>query len=300
MKTPSMPVSIATACAIGLLSLGGVAAAQSTSGTAATSPATPPPATNRDARDEARGAARDVDLAVKVVDRMKTRADLETLLRQAKGVFVVPKFGRAALGVGGQGGVGLLMLNHNGTWSNPAFYNFGGVSAGVQAGVEGGALVLVLNNDRAVNSFLRNNNWSLDANAGLTLVNWSREGQKSPGEGDITLWSDAKGLFGALSIGVTDIKYDADQTSGYYGRGVTAEEVVQADATASSPASHQTEALKRALAAAGASTSNAAAQSGTRYSRSASQESGSSAAATGSMTTGVATARSAGTYSNPK
>ena len=204
---------------------------------------------SEDAREEARGAARDVHEAAQVVQRMEARSDLKQVLQQAKGVFIVPKFGRAALGIGGQGGVGLLLLHHGGTWSRPAFYNFGGISAGLQAGAEGGAMVLVLSSDKAVNSFLQNNNWSLNANAGLTIANWSKKRQGSVGKGDITVWSDAKGLFGALNVGVTDIKYDADQTSAYYGRQVAARDVVEGSKTL--PSDEAVAALQQRLSSAG-------------------------------------------------
>ena len=197
-----------------------------------------------DAREEARGAARDVDLSVDVIQRMESDAALATLLHQAKGVFVVPKYGHAALGVGGRGGVGVLMVNHGGQWGDPAFYNFGGISAGVQAGVEGGSFVMVLNNDKAVGKFTRNNNWSLDAGAGLTVVNWSKKAQDST-NGDITVWSDTKGLFGGLTVGVNDIKYDRDQTSAYYGKTVSASE-----ATSGTLASSKADRLKQVLASA--------------------------------------------------
>jgi lipid-binding SYLF domain-containing protein len=224
------------------------------------------PPTSEEAREEARGAAQDVRKATQVLQRMESRSDLKGLLQQAQGVFVVPKFGRAALGIGGHGGVGLLLVRNGSSWSNPAFYNFGGVSAGLQAGVEGGALVLVLNNDKAVNSFLQaNNNWSLNANAGLTVVNWSKAAQGSAGKGDVTVWSDAKGLYGALNVGVTDIKYDADQTRAYYGRELSARDVVEGQGV---QANADVNALRHTLAAVGSEGTRGAATMHTRESQS--------------------------------
>ena len=243
---------IVTACSIALMSCVGAASAQATHGsnthdvnggnhfTRAT-------ATNAgDARDEARGARDDVNQATAIVRRMQRDPALRSVLRDAKGVFVVPKYGRAALGIGGQGGVGVLLVNHDSTWSDPAFYNFGGVSAGLQAGVEGGSFVLVLNNDKAVKRFTQNNNWSLNAGAGLTIVDWSAKAHSSTGRGDVTLWSDTKGLFGSAAVSVRDIKYDADQTAAYYGQQVAARDVVIDDKVSNS----QADQLKQALASA--------------------------------------------------
>ncbi len=237
---------VAMGCSAALMTVGS-ALAQTTSGKAtAAAPshsATGGVAANGDARDEARGAVRDVNDAVAVIQRMEADASAAPLLPGAKGVFVVPKYGRAALGIGGRGGVGLLMVKHGSTWSDPAFYNFGGVSAGAQVGVEGGSFVLVLNNDKAVNAFTQRNNWALNADAGLTVVSWSKGGQASANKGDVTMWSNAKGLFAGVAVSLTDIKYDRDQTSAYYGRTVAVNDVINGNV--SNP---QTETLKQALA----------------------------------------------------
>jgi lipid-binding SYLF domain-containing protein len=201
---------LATACSLAL-GLGGACVAQAAGNTTATpsdrttapSAAYAAPGTYRasGSRDAAHDAMEHVDKAVAVVHRMESEPHVKQLLDQAKGVFIIPRYGRAALGIGGRGGAGVLMVKRSGTWGNPAFYNYGGISAGVQAGVEGGAVAFVLNDDKAVRSFTRqDNNWSLNAEAGLTIVAWSDKGQGSAGKGDVTVWSDTKGLFGDLAI----------------------------------------------------------------------------------------------------
>lgn len=198
-----------------------------------------------DARDEAKGAAEDIRQAEGVIHKMESNSGAKDLLLQAKGVFIVPKYGRAALGIGARGGVGVLLVRQGNTWSSPAFYNFGGISAGLQAGVEGGSFVLVLNDDKAVKSFRQENNWSLNAGAGLTVIDWSAKGQGSAGKGDITVWSDTKGLFGDLSVSVTDIKFDLDQNAAYYGKQVTASNFADSHVS-----NHESNQLKSTLAAA--------------------------------------------------
>ena len=194
-------------------------------------------------RDEARDASQEVNKATDVINTMRADRDAGQLLRHAKGVFIVPTYGRVALGVGGRGGSGVLLVKHGDRWSDPVFYGFGGASAGVQAGIEGGSFVLVLNNDRAVNSFLQNNNWSLNAGAGLTIVDWSAKGQVSTGKGDITMWSNTKGLFGGATVSITDIHFASDETAAYYGRQATAQDVVTGSVTGA-----QARSLQSALA----------------------------------------------------
>jgi lipid-binding SYLF domain-containing protein len=181
---------------------------------------------------------------------MEAEPGIGKLLQQAKGVFIVPKFGRAALVVGGAGGPGVLLVKRGQAWSDPAFYTVGAISAGAQAGVQVGSIALVLNSDKAVNNFTRNNKFSIDANAGLTVINWSKEAERSAGRGDVVAWSDTKGLFGELAASITDIHYDAKETSAYYSQQVAASEVI--NGTVKNPHSAT---LKQALAAASTATS---------------------------------------------
>jgi lipid-binding SYLF domain-containing protein len=255
---------LVAACSMAVLALAGPAFAQTSNAT--TSPRTDTTHANTatsqglrgDARDEAKGAIDDVNQAAGVIRKMHADPGAANLLAEAQGVFIVPKYGRAALGVGGRGGVGVLLVKQDGKWSDPAFYNFGGVSAGVEAGVEGGSFVLVLNDQKAVDSFRRNNNWSLNAGAGLTIVEWSKKARASAGRGDVTIWSDVKGLFGGAQIAVTDIKYDADQTAAYYGK---AGKLAVNDVLGNKVTDAHADRLKQALASAGSTSSGSASAS---------------------------------------
>ena len=236
---------IVTAFTLALASTSGVAAAQTS---------TPQSATNANPRaGEARDAARQVNDAANVVKRMERDTGMRQLLQQAQGVFIMPKYGRAALGVGARGGEGVLVVKQNGKWSDPALYNVGGVSVGLQAGAEGGAMAMVLNTQKAVNSFEQNNNWSLNADAGLTIVNWSPKAQASAGKGDVVVWADTKGLLGDVAVGVTDIHFDADETAAFYGKKVALQDIFSGKVMAPS---RQVAALKQALPAGTGATSS--------------------------------------------
>jgi len=204
-----------------------------------------------------------VQKAVRVVHQMQATPEMRALLQRSKGVFVVPDYGTAALGIGARGGAGVLLMRNGDTWSNPAFYNFGGVSIGAQAGAEAGAIAFVLNDQKAMNSFMQNNKFSLNADAGLTLVDWSKKGTGAAGWGNITAWSNTEGLFGGAAIGVDDVDYDEDETSGYYGRQVAARDVL--GGKVSNP--HAAE-LRQALASAssgkGASSMGSSGTAGTK------------------------------------
>lgn len=196
-------------------------------------------------QEEIRNANEHVAKAVQVVHKMQGNPQMRALLQKSKGVFVVPQFAEAALGVGARGGAGVLLMRNGKSWSSPAFYNMGGISVGLQAGAQAGAIALVLNDQKALTSFMQNNKFSLGADADLTLVDWSKKGAGSAGWGNITAWSDTEGLFGGAAINVTDIDYDEDETSGYYRRQVAARDVLGGKVT-----NPQADSLRQALAAA--------------------------------------------------
>jgi lipid-binding SYLF domain-containing protein len=252
---------IVTACLLATTSLSGIATAQSTS--PSRSSPTQATANAPGTRDEA-AAMKHVDDAVAVVRKMESEPGIGKLLQQAKGVFIVPTYGRAALGVGGSGGAGVLLVKRDGgAWSDPAFYNIGGINVGLQAGAEAGPIALVLNNDKAVDSFMQKNNFSLSADAGLTVVDWAKTAQGTAGTGDVVAWAGTKGLFGNVaSIGVNDIRFNQGQTNAYYGQTVAARDVI--DGKVKNP---QANTLKQALAATSTGTGTATGSSGTTPSR---------------------------------
>ena len=164
-----------------------------------------------------------VEAAIPVVHQLQADARIQPLLQQAKGMLIIPSYGRAALGVGAQGGGGLLLVRRpDGSWSGPAFYNLGGLTLGLQAGAEAGPIVMVLNNDKAINAVMKKNNFSLNAAAGLTVVNWRKMAQGTVGIGDVVAWSGTKGLFGdVVAVGLSDIRFNQQLTDAFYGRSLS-------------------------------------------------------------------------------
>lgn len=188
-------------------------------------------------------AVKHVSDAVGVVHTMSNDTGMPALLGRARGVFIVPTYGRAALGIGGAGGAGVLMVRRaDGSWGNPVFFDTGGLSIGLQAGVEGGPIALVLLNQKAVDSFRNRNNFSLSADAGLTVVNFARMAQGSTA-GDVVAWSGSKGLFGnAATVGINDVRYNQRLTEAYYGKPMTALQAIDSTET-----NVQADALRKVL-----------------------------------------------------
>ena len=181
-----------------------------------------------DQSEELQNARETVSDAAQVLKQLRAESESDQALKQAKAIFIVPDYGRAALGVGGAGGQGVLVVNNNGDWSGPAFYNIGTINLGLQAGVEAGAVAFLVMSEPALAGFEEDNNFSLNADAGLTIIDWSKRGQLSAGKGaDVLVWADTQGLYGNLSVSVTDIFWDDDANEAYYQQQVAASDILK-------------------------------------------------------------------------
>lgn len=178
------------------------------------------PATEVDA-DEVADAREDFRDAQSILQEMRSDPDLSQTLDQAQGVLIVPQYGRAGAVVGASGGEGVLLTRQTGEWGQPAFYDLGGISVGAELGAEGGDIALILMSEGALNSFQSENTFSLDAQSGLTIINYSGASKGTIGTGDVIMWSDLEGLFAGATLGANEISFDEEETAAYYGRQVS-------------------------------------------------------------------------------
>lgn len=186
--------------------------------------------TTASAERQVSAAEHHVTEAVNVVRRLGMDPRMRSLLATAKGLFIVPSYKRAAAGIGAEGGAGVLLVRHDdGSWSQPVFYNTGGLSLGLQAGAQGGMLAFVLNNQKAVDAFLKKTSVSLSGSAGLTVINWNRAVERSAGagDGDVVAWSDTKGLFGnAATVELNGIRFSQNLNNAYYRSTLSASDII--------------------------------------------------------------------------
>ena len=183
---------------------------------------------------------------------MRAEPALAALPSSAKGVRVVPDYGKGAYFIGGQGGRGVLLLRESAhAWSQPAFYSLGGASFGLQVGGEAGPIAMVLMTDRAVRRFeSHTSTWQLGAHTGLTVVNSSGRQTvvSAHPKADVVMWSGVKGLYGGISAGATYITPDTGLDDAYYHRMVTNRQILSSAVT-----SRHAARLREALAGGAAS-----------------------------------------------
>src|SRR5580704_13932183 len=103
----------------------------------------------------------------------------EEVLSGAKCIVVVPHLVKAAFIVGGQHGRGIASCRTETGWSAPAFISMGGGSAGLQIGVEGVDLVMLIMNDQGFQHLL-SSKFELTGEAsgswpgGTSRIGWDR------------------------------------------------------------------------------------------------------------------------------
>lgn len=141
-------------------------------------------------------------------------------------VLIVPKRIRAGLIFGGSGGVGVLLARDSasGEWGQPVFYNLGGASVGLQAGGERSEVVLLLQSQAALDSFL-SPKLQLGAEAAVAA------GPVGAGTGEnvtaeILTFVRSKGLYAGATLDGTVIQPATDRNAAYYGSAVTAADIL--------------------------------------------------------------------------
>jgi len=160
------------------------------------------------------------------------------LFESAKCVVVFPSVLKAGFIVGGRGGRGVASCKNGSTWSSPAYFNLGGGSVGLQIGAESTDFVLLVMNEKGMNSLL-SDQFTLGGDASVAA---GPVGRQAGAETDLKLnaeilsYSRSKGLFGGLELKGVVIKPDKDDMKDVYGTGVTAKEVLNGTKHATTPA----------------------------------------------------------------
>jgi lipid-binding SYLF domain-containing protein len=93
------------------------------------------------------------------------------LLNSAKGVLVIPNVVKAGLGLGGEYGEGALRVGGK----TVAYYNIAGGSAGFEIGAEKKDLILIFMQEKALDHFRKNSDWTAGFDAGVTYIDTSKE-----------------------------------------------------------------------------------------------------------------------------
>lgn len=155
--------------------------------------------------------------------------DAQDFLRRARAVLVCPRIFRAGFIIGGEGGSCVLVGRDGaGSWSSPAFFRMGSGSIGLQAGIQDATLVMMVMTDRGLNALL-NSQFTFGAEAAVSLatIGGSIQGATTAAAGaDIVAVARSRGLFAGVSLQGSILSYLPDYAQLYYGREVSARQIV--------------------------------------------------------------------------
>src|SRR5579863_2599251 len=143
----------------------------------------------------------------------------EEVLSNAKCIVVVPHLIKGGFVVAGEHGRGVASCRTPEGWSAPAFVSIGGGSWGLQIGVEGVDLVMLVMNDRGLQHLL-SSKFELTGEGSVAA---GPIGRHTSAGTDILLntevltYSRSKGIFAGLTLEGAVIEQDNDSTRAIYG-----------------------------------------------------------------------------------
>jgi lipid-binding SYLF domain-containing protein len=148
------------------------------------------------------------------------------ILRHARGLAIISVV-KAGFIFSGKAGEGVVVARTRHGWSGPSFIGTGGAGWGPQIGAEVTDFVMVLNNDAAVRAFSKGGNVTLGADASVAAgpVGRAAEADVTP-KAAIYTYSKTKGLFIGASLEGAVIGTRKGANEHYYGRAVTAYDIL--------------------------------------------------------------------------
>jgi lipid-binding SYLF domain-containing protein len=152
----------------------------------------------------------------------------EEVVDHAKCIAVVPHMIKGGFVFGAEGGRGVVTCRTGHGWSAPAFFAITGGSWGLQIGVEGVDLVMVVQNDRGMQHLL-SNKFQLGADASVAAGPVGRHTSADTDwkmNAEILTYSRAKGVFAGLTLSGADVRTDEDSMHTVYGPGVNSRAVL--------------------------------------------------------------------------
>jgi SH3 domain-containing YSC84-like protein 1 len=146
----------------------------------------------------------------------------EDVLNGAKCIVVVPNLIKGGFIFGGKHGRGVASCRTASGWSAPAFVSVGGGSWGLQIGVEGVDLVMLVMNDRGLQHLL-SSKFELTGEGSVAAGPIGR--QTSAGTDvllrtEVLTYARSKGVFAGLTLEGAVVEQDNDSTRAVYGHNV--------------------------------------------------------------------------------
>jgi len=157
------------------------------------------------------------------------------LLEKAECVIVIPSVRKLAFGIGADYGRGAMVCRtgekFRGPWGAPAMYALEGGSIGFQIGGEATDLILLVMNDRGMESIL-SSKVKLGADASIAGGPKGRDASADTDawmRAEILSYSRSRGLFAGVSLEGSTIRPDDEASEQVYGHAIKAKDIVRSE-----------------------------------------------------------------------
>jgi len=179
----------------------------------------------------------------------------EEVLEHAKCVAVVPHLLKGGFVFGAENGRGVATCRTADGWSAPMFFAITGGSWGLQIGVEGVDLVMIIQNERGMRQLL-SSKFELGADASAAAGPVGRHASADTDwkmDAEILTYSRARGAFAGITLNGASIRHDDDSTRAIYGHNVSNARILKGEVTVPASANFFLNAVRGAKAQAVAS-----------------------------------------------
>jgi len=175
-----------------------------------------------------------LDHAGRVIHEIMSAPDRgipEEVLEHAKCIAVVPHMLKGGFVLGAENGRGVATCRTAAGWSAPAFFTITGGSWGLQIGIEGVDLVMIIQNEDGMKHLI-NSNFELGGDASAAAGPVGRHASADTDwklNTEVLTYSRAKGAFAGLTLTGAAIRRDDDSTRATYGHDVPTRHILNGE-----------------------------------------------------------------------
>jgi lipid-binding SYLF domain-containing protein len=155
----------------------------------------------------------------------------EEVLEHARCIAVVPHLLKGGFIFGAENGRGVATCRTANGWSAPSFFAITGGSWGLQIGIEGVDLVMIIQNERGMQHLI-NSNFQLGGDASAAAGPVGRHASADTDwklNTEVLTYSRARGAFAGLTLTGADIRRDDDSTEVIYGHDISTSRILRGE-----------------------------------------------------------------------
>jgi lipid-binding SYLF domain-containing protein len=174
----------------------------------------------------------------------------EEVLEHAKCVAVVPHLLKGGFVFGAENGRGVATCRTANGWSAPSFFAITGGSWGLQIGIEGVDLVMIIQNEKGMQQLI-GSKFELGADASAAAGPVGRHASANTDwtlNTEILTYSRARGAFAGITLKGASIRRDDDSTEAIYGHKIATRRILSGQVAVPASAHSFLDAVRNAKA----------------------------------------------------